>query len=65
MPHHSTPHPIPPSPPTPLPKVVLEVLENNVKRGSQCYEQGHHVVLAYCESSRGIAQARTRQNAMR
>ncbi|KAL4432522.1 hypothetical protein ABPG77_000459, partial [Micractinium sp. CCAP 211/92] len=37
-------------------QVVLEVLENNVKRGSQCYEQGHHVVLAYCESSRGIAQ---------
>ncbi|KAL4421226.1 hypothetical protein ABPG75_010517 [Micractinium tetrahymenae] len=37
-------------------QVVLEVLESNVKRGSQCYEQGHFVVLAYCESSRGIAQ---------
>lgn len=38
--------------------MVLEVLESNVKRGSQCYEQGHYVVLAYCESSRGIAQVR-------
>lgn len=59
-----SPHPTPPNPtltPTFLPKVVLEVLENNVKRGSQCYEQGHHVVLAYCESSRGIAQARARR----
>lgn len=37
-------------------QVVLEVLENNVKRGSMCYERGHTVVLAWCESSRDIAQ---------
>ena len=37
-------------------QVVLEVLESNVKRGSMCYESGHSVVLAWCESSRDIAQ---------
>ncbi|KAL4421222.1 hypothetical protein ABPG75_010513 [Micractinium tetrahymenae] len=35
---------------------VLEILERNVQRGSQCYEGGHTVVLAWCESSRDIAQ---------
>jgi hypothetical protein len=37
-------------------QVVLEVLESNVKRGSVCYERGHWVVLAWCESPRDIAQ---------
>ena len=37
-------------------QVVLEVLENNVKRGSTCFESGHTVVLSWCESSRDIAQ---------
>ncbi|KAI7839964.1 hypothetical protein COHA_006285 [Chlorella ohadii] len=37
-------------------QVVLEVLDNNVKRGCAVYETGHTVVLAWCESSRGIAQ---------
>ena len=36
--------------------MVLEVLERNVKRGSLCYEQGHTAVLAWCESSRDVAQ---------
>ena len=37
-------------------QVVLEVLERNVKRGSLCYERGHTAVLAWCESSRDVAQ---------
>ena len=36
--------------------MVLEVLERNVKRGSLCYERGHTAVLAWCESSRDVAQ---------
>lgn len=41
---------------TTWPQFVLEVLEKNVERGSRCYEQGHSVVLAWCESSHDIAQ---------
>ncbi|PRW58011.1 hypothetical protein C2E21_3586 [Chlorella sorokiniana] len=37
-------------------QVVLEVLDNNVKRGCAVFETGHTVILAWCESSRGIAQ---------
>ena len=41
---------------SPACQVVLEVLERNVKRGSLCYERGHTAVLAWCESSRDVAQ---------
>ncbi|DBA72591.1 TPA: hypothetical protein ACH3X2_010343 [Trebouxia sp. C0005] len=33
-------------------QVVLEVLKNNVQRGSQVYEEGHILVLGFCDNQR-------------
>lgn len=39
-------------------QVVLEVLEVNVKVGSCVYEQGHTVLLCWCESAGETEQVR-------
>ena len=38
----------------PLAAVVLEVLERNVRQGSEVYEAGHVVVLAWCIAGEGL-----------
>ncbi|GAB4820155.1 hypothetical protein N2152v2_007201 [Parachlorella kessleri] len=37
-------------------QVVLEVLEGNVRKGSQVYEEGHIVVLSWCQSAYDLSQ---------
>jgi hypothetical protein len=39
-------------------QVVLEVLEVNVKVGSPVYEQGHTVLLGWCEAASEAEQVR-------
>lgn len=39
-------------------QVVLEVLEDNVKRGSPVYETGHVLILGWCKSQRDLETVR-------
>ncbi|GAB4823067.1 hypothetical protein N2152v2_010113 [Parachlorella kessleri] len=38
--------------------LFMDVLETNVKRGSTVYEEGHMVVLMWCESARDLGMAK-------
>jgi len=40
-------------------QATLELLENNVRRGSKVYEKDHYVILTYGESARDLSQCKT------
>lgn len=39
-------------------QVVLEVLDSNVRQGSRVYEEGHMVVLTWCDSARDLSMVK-------